>query len=685
MSHSFGRPPATEQPETSRGEASVTQRELQIFLEGHLDSVVASLSAQLSSLTEQYAQDVRKTIQDHQSRLVENNFHSLAALHFQPDGSLKELMEVSERRLRYPSQDSRPSGPGCLQKSFDLQGQSKPDAQGDDIVPPLPAVLEEKDRDEPEGLRFSHESSHEKVERIQEAAPVTPGKVKLRLSMESSISNMSQDQGTITPMSPMESDAGGVEVARQPTESKSPFARRLAAGRKSVRQHESGELTPKVSKDSRIGDDRFKKVIGVIESSYSDFVMGILILLNALVMTLELECIGNRSGLAVDQPMTWDCGDTQLFPISEHIFTWIFAGELALRVYAQRCAYFKDLMNIADTVLVILPMLDLYVFKPLAGFSPNIDILRLLRLGKLVRAVRLMRTLRLFQGLRLLVQACSSFLPSLMWSMALLGVCMMMGSLVMGNLLQEFIKDPNEDEEWRLWVWTYYGTAYRAMYTMYELTFAGNWPTRARPVLENVDHSYALFYVVYVTFIVFAVIRVITAVFLRETLEAANNDAELIVQERLRQKAKYVKKLEGIFVAMDESGDGMLTEEEMTELLMDHRVQAYLSSMDLDLSEGEALFRLLQNGEGMVTYEDFIDGVMRCKGPAKAIDQICLQCDLNNLTDSVKYLTAALEQNRIIQKRHERKRRKRPHLTEDFVLMGAGVRHSRVSSPFDRV
>eukprot|EP00913_Durusdinium_trenchii_P018876 g17738.t1 len=267
-------------------------------------------------------------------------------------------------------------------------------AQGDDIVPPLPAVLEEKDRDEPEGLRFSHESSHEKVERIQEAAPVTPGKVKLRLSMESSISNMSQDQGTITPMSPMESDAGGVEVARQPTESKSPFARRLAAGRKSVRQHESGELTPKVSKE-----------------------MG-----NALVMTLELECIGNRSGLAVDQPMTWDCGDTQLFLISEHIFTWIFAGELALRVYAQRCAYFKDLMNIADTVLVILPMLDLYVFKPLAGFSPNIDILRLLRLGKLVRAVRLMRTLRLFQGLRLLVQACSSFLPSLMWSMALLGV-----------------------------------------------------------------------------------------------------------------------------------------------------------------------------------------------------------------------------------------------------------------------
>ena len=41
-----------------------------------------------------------------------------------------------------------------------------------------------------------------------------------------------------------------------------------------------------------------------------------------------------------------------------------------------------------------------------------------------------------------------------------------------------------------------------------------------------------LFYVTYITFVVFAVIRVITAIFLRETLEAANNDAELMVQEQ---------------------------------------------------------------------------------------------------------------------------------------------------------
>lgn len=261
----------------------------------------------------------------------------------------------------------------------------------------------------------------------------------------------------------------------------------------------------------------------------------------------------------------------------------------------------------------------------------------------------------------------------------------MMGSLVMGNLLQEFITDSEKPMEARVWVWTYYGTAYRAMYTMYEITLAGNWPTRARPVLEYVDHRFAIFYVIYVTLIVFAVIRIITAVFLRETLEAANNDAEMIVQERLLQNARYVKKLEGIFAAMDESGDGLLTEDEMTQLLQNPRVQAYLQSMDLDVAEGQALFQLLQNGEGMVTYEDFIDGVLRCKGPARAIDQICLQCDVKSVADSLKSLVSSLEETKIIRSKRRPGKKRRVH-KEDLLLLAASRPNkalSRQTSPPD--
>ncbi|CAE7262265.1 SCN5A, partial [Symbiodinium necroappetens] len=211
----------------------------------------------------------------------------------------------------------------------------------------------------------------------------------------------------------------------------------------------------------------------------------------------------------------------------------------------------------------------------------------------------------------------------------------------------------------------------------YEVTFAGNWTTRTRrPVLEDVDHSYAVFFVIYVTLIVFAVLRVITAVFLRETLEAANNDAELMVMERLRQKGKYIKRLEGIFRAMDESGDGVLSEAEMSVVLADAKVQAYLASLDLDLNEGQALYRLLQNGEGQVTYEDFIDGILRCKGPARAIDQICLQCDVKLLSDAVMHLTKALEDSKVIKKQrnHGKHRRSKHRVEDEVVLLRAATR-----------
>ena len=55
--------------------------------------------------------------------------------------------------------------------------------------------------------------------------------------------------------------------------------------------------------------------------------------------------------------------------------------------------------------------------------------------------------------------------------MLLLVVFICMGALVQGSLLQDFILKEDADKEERLWVWNRYGTAYRSLYTMYEITF----------------------------------------------------------------------------------------------------------------------------------------------------------------------------------------------------------------------
>ena len=91
-----------------------------------------------------------------------------------------------------------------------------------------------------------------------------------------------------------------------------------------------------------------------------------------------------------------------------------------------------------------------------------------------------------------------------------------------------------------------------------------------------------IFFLIYVTIIVFAVIRVISAIFLKDTLDAAQNDAENLVFDRLSKKASYVRKLEHIFKAIDGASDGMVTEEKLTNILSNPTVVAYFQTLDVD-------------------------------------------------------------------------------------------------------
>eukprot|EP00913_Durusdinium_trenchii_P032085 g30046.t1 len=170
--------------------------------------------------------------------------------------------------------------------------------------------------------------------------------------------------------------------------------------------------------------------------------------------------------------------------------------------------------------------------------------------------------------------------------MVFLLVFMLTFSLVLGNLLLEFFVDPNASD--RYWVWERYGTTLRAMYTLFEITFSGSWPNSTRPLIEKVNAGLVLFFVVYITVVAFGLIRVITAVFLKDTLDAAANDADHQVTLRLQKKADYAQKLEAIFGAIDREGNGLITEERLVEALDYPVVRAYFQTLDLDVYESKA-------------------------------------------------------------------------------------------------
>merc|ERR1712226_934086 len=110
--------------------------------------------------------------------------------------------------------------------------------------------------------------------------------------------------------------------------------------------------------------------------------------------------------------------------------------------------------------------------------------------------------------------------------MILLIMIMIMSGLLLCELLTEFIQDSSNNMTTRKWVYQHYGTSTRAFYTLFEVTLSGCWPTYFRPLIEDVSGWYLSFVFTYISFVVFAIMRIITAMFLKETLVVASDDAE---------------------------------------------------------------------------------------------------------------------------------------------------------------
>lgn len=388
---------------------------------------------------------------------------------------------------------------------------------------------------------------------------------------------------------------------------------------------------------------------------YIDYVAGFLVLVNSFVLMLQLELEGRAAAESLGLPEGQRFDDIlPAFRTVDTAFVFIFTLELLLRAAVERTKLFHDLANWLDIVLVAGGLVDIFLSPPWNNASQQDAVtLRFVTALKAFRAIRMVRSFRFFRGLRMLVKACQCCLPSLCWSMVLLAVFMCMGALILGNLLQDFIKDETQSLEDRIWVWTHYGTAYRATYTLYEVTFAGNWPTNARPVLERVSHAFVIFYLLYITIIVFAVIRVISAIFLKDTLDEAHNDAQHLVLDRIRKKAEYVERLEGVFKTLDVTGRGTLSEQVLNHMLANPKVKAYFQTLEVDVQEGTALFHLLDNGDGEVTLDEFIDGIMRCKGPARAIDTVALQSDVKQLDNKVTKLIRQMKDSKLIRSKSQ--------------------------------
>jgi len=160
---------------------------------------------------------------------------------------------------------------------------------------------------------------------------------------------------------------------------------------------------------------------------------------------------------------------------------------------------------------------------------------------------------------------------------------------------------------------------------MFEITLA-NWVPPCRLLMDNISVWYAVFFMVYKLSVGFAVVNVINAVFIQQTMKVAATDESILVMQKEQQSQKYQARLKRVFSQLDTSGNGFFTWEEFQHAMANKRVKALISALEVEVREALALFKLLDHGDGQVSWDDFVYGMQRLRGTAQSVDVMTLLC-----------------------------------------------------------
>jgi len=249
----------------------------------------------------------------------------------------------------------------------------------------------------------------------------------------------------------------------------------------------------------------------------------------------------------------------------------------------------------------------------------NPTFLRLCRMARLLRLLRLIKWVEALDSLHVLIKSIRSSLSVLIWASLLISVMITSVALVVNNVLEGFFAEKSIPVQQRTLVYESFGTFSKAAVSFFEATF-GNFAPVMRVLTRNVDESWAVFFIVYRGVGGFAIVTVITGVFLHETFKVANSDNDLMVIQQRRKKQVHLTEMTRLFAAADSDLSGHLTFQEFHFLMADPFVGSWMAAYEIDVTDVELLFCLMDDGDGTISANELVTGVSRLKGYARSMD-----------------------------------------------------------------
>lgn len=350
-----------------------------------------------------------------------------------------------------------------------------------------------------------------------------------------------------------------------------------------------------------------------VHSSVFEFASALVIVANALAVGVQADLGVRYVGEA----------PSDVLRALEVFFCCLFATEVLMRLCAQGSGFFTKprewRWNLMDFFVVSLQVCS----EVMTIVSPDVwwgsvvppgffGLTRIVRLFRLMRVVRVLKLTRGVQEIRTMSDSIASSCKSLASTMVLL----LLLTYIVGLSLTSLVAEHARRRPWILddqgGLDRYYGTLARSILSLFQAITGGvDWNDILMPLLRDISPLVALPFVLYISFAILAMMNVITGVFVESALSIARRSKDAELHDHMRF----------LFLRTDKDGSGMICWEEFAEMLQDPEMAQGFQLLDIDPSEAQGLFTLLDTDcSGEIDGEEFVMGCLRLQGNAKAID-----------------------------------------------------------------
>lgn len=337
--------------------------------------------------------------------------------------------------------------------------------------------------------------------------------------------------------------------------------------------------------------------VTITSSRYFDYVIGILILVNSLLVGAEIE-LGLR-----DIELPW------MQPL-DTAFIVVYCIEIGMRLIGsgwRQC--FADGWFLLDFVLVVVGVITGLAISVSGGggdlgLLESVLVIRAMRLLRLIRALRMLKYFRtvwrLVYGLLTSHNAMFSTLALILLTLyifACLGV-----ELIKKD--EDLQRHAETEDILKVNFASVPGTMLTLMQfvTMDSVAYVYFPLVRQKPFL-------ALYFIAIVLIVSIALMNLVTAVLVEGALENAQNDKEADKNELQEKLKRAVPRLRQVFLAMDANGDGNVSLEEIEAVPVDVLPKELFEKSGI--SSMQEIFAILDvDGGGELSQDEFVDGLL---------------------------------------------------------------------------